>query len=652
MTKTTKARIIKGDVVRYCQLHKALGLPLYSALLCDAPYALGSGKTGFMNLKWDSIDGAAFQPETWRAISDVLLPGAYLFCFAGNLNDDLISVAMRRAGLVKQHKSLAWSNGSSLPKTSRIDTRIDGSDATQEKRQREYKFTEWMRSTGITSRQIDDATDSNMGGHYLTAQSQPAIPTRDMFEMIRPLLSVDVPEWVEEYVTQRTIESETLKGRDVVGHESKSSSPFAGNHDGVWTDGASDDYDITAPATPLAQTWAGHRYGAQNLRNLVEAILIFRKPYEGKPYESIVKHGSGSLNIEGSRIAHGADENTDGVERRTHALGGTGWRFSKSQIGKELPLYNGAGRHPANFLIQHDARCVRVGEKRVRNVSGSVSGNEPSVPTGEHGIYRGGHERLPFERYADADGLETVSDFRCHESCVVRALDEQAGELKSGELKQPIAPATEGKVYGKYNARPLYQSDANTGGPSRFLFNADWQHEAFEAATRRIQDANAVRYQSKPSRAERDKGLDGFEARVPHAAYGEFKGTPEHATNMNGKQRNSHPTTKSISLMKYLAGLLLPPDAYAPRRLFCPFAGVASEMIGGMLAGWEEVVGVEIDTEREYIPIARARLAWWQTQSQFGQTDPAVILANAPPEANSDGDIQLDLFSSNGKVDG
>ncbi len=132
------ARIVRGDVVRFCRLHKALGLPRFHAALMDVPYELG-GKVafdddgnayktgsggGFMNSAWDST-GVAFDPETWRAIADTLLPGAYLFVFAGNLNDDLISVAMRRAGLVKQHKSLAWSNGSSLPKTTQISNQVD-----------------------------------------------------------------------------------------------------------------------------------------------------------------------------------------------------------------------------------------------------------------------------------------------------------------------------------------------------------------------------------------------------------------------------------------------------------------------------------------------------------------------------------------------
>jgi hypothetical protein len=74
--------------------------------------------------------------------------------------------------------------------------------------------------------------------------------------------------------------------------------------------------------------------------------------------------------------------------------------------------------------------------------------------------------------------------------------------------------------------------------------------------------------------------------------------------------RNTHPCCKPITLTQYLATLLLPPDAYAPRRILVPFAGSGSEAIGAMLAGWDEIVGVEMIGE--YVSIARARLRWWQ----------------------------------------
>jgi site-specific DNA-methyltransferase (adenine-specific) len=94
-------------------------------------------------------------------------------------------------------------------------------------------------------------------------------------------------------------------------------------------------------------------------------------------------------------------------------------------------------------------------------------------------------------------------------------------------------------------------------------------------------------------------------------------GVREHNTDQpSAWARNSHPTIKPIALTEYLARLLLPPVEYAPRRVFVPFAGAGSEAIGAMRAGWEEVVGVEMmnDEEHNYVDIARARVAYWQSK--------------------------------------
>ncbi len=76
----------------------------------------------------------------------------------------------------------------------------------------------------------------------------------------------------------------------------------------------------------------------------------------------------------------------------------------------------------------------------------------------------------------------------------------------------------------------------------------------------------------------------------------------------DGGARNHHPTLKPIALTRYLARYVLPPARDGvPRRLLVPFAGAGSEMIGAVLAGWEDVQGIEL--EPDYVAIANARLA-------------------------------------------
>lgn len=69
---------------------------------------------------------------------------------------------------------------------------------------------------------------------------------------------------------------------------------------------------------------------------------------------------------------------------------------------------------------------------------------------------------------------------------------------------------------------------------------------------------------------------------------------------------NDHPTVKPLALCEYLARMILPPERPTPRRLLVPFSGSGSEMLGGLLAGWDHVTGVEWD--RHFCDVAVRRL--------------------------------------------
>lgn len=77
-----------------------------------------------------------------------------------------------------------------------------------------------------------------------------------------------------------------------------------------------------------------------------------------------------------------------------------------------------------------------------------------------------------------------------------------------------------------------------------------------------------------------------------------------------GVEKNNHPTVKPLSLTKYLATLILPPEGTETRKLIVPFAGSASEVVGAMLAGWDEITAIELAPE--YVAIAEARVMYWR----------------------------------------
>lgn len=299
---------------------------------------------------------------------------------------------------------------------------------------------------------------------------------------------------------------------------------------------------------------------------------MFQKPYAARPVDSITRTGAGALNIDGGRIG------TDEIKVNGYK---TGEQERGAVLAGRSPDYEGGihtGRWPANLILSHTPDC--------------------------------------------ADD--------CAPGCPVAALGAQSGESESSDRPR-YNKARDEVFYGQTDRFDrITGGHDDTGTAARFFFNADY-------ALERLEQADPLIYVPKASTAEREAGLSGFDpAADGHTTYGEFKGIPgtKHTPNGRGAfplttvddgrekpidnpylrgettRRNTHPTIKPIALARHLATLLLPPDLYAPRRLLIPFAGAGSEMIGAMLAGWDEVVGVEL--EAEHVEIARARIAFWQ----------------------------------------
>lgn len=286
---------------------------------------------------------------------------------------------------------------------------------------------------------------------------------------------------------------------------------------------------------PHTETFAGHRYGLQALKPALEPIIVFQKPYEGRPVDNITTTGAGVLNIDAGRIGTDLDD----PNIREHAVDDTGKSWFSGQ--REQPHGISSGRWPANFYL---------------------------------------------------------------DSAAAELLDAQVGPLTSNSGNMTKANGKQGYMKGW---RPIETHGiSDSGGASRFFFRVNEQ----------LDEADPVRYCAKASRTERDAGLDGMPL-IELKTHGEMgiddSGESHNTTGQKpALAHNPHPTVKPLSLARYLATLLLPPGEYAPRRLFVPFAGVASECIGAMQAGWDAVTGVEL-TE-EYVPLARARVEYWRKQ--------------------------------------
>lgn len=583
--------IVNADAVTWAKAYaekiaRGEALPFH-ALLCDPPYHLtdvnGTGANGnfghrseaqkqaralgrgFMGKTWDGGD-VSFRPETWSAFKEILHDGAFIMAFASARGWHRLACAIEDAGFVF-HPSVfmfGWNYASGFPKASRIDTRIDAHGG---------KDISWFMAyvmrvcaqRGIKKKELTALFPSKNGkltGWLYNKKTNQRL-TVEQYNTLRDFL-------------QLPFESLEAAEREIVGKGHSglgSGETFAFRQ--MTEDATADMYDVTAPATDLAKVWAEHRYGRQALKPVLEPIIVAQKPYRGQSVDSIVRTGAGALNIGATRIG------TEITVTRVSPVRFNGTHYANGN--KYCPTFvgdyeNPQGRWATNFILTHHPDCQHVGTPCVKS-----NGHHSYKIPDDGGLYRLGLKNLADKGnpYADAEGMETVEQWACVDECAVRLLDEQSGQRKSGWNDSDKSGATSFVTCDVVGGR--HYSDS--GGASRFFFNANWSAEVQERLTRE----SPVQYIAKASRAEKNGGLD------------------------SQAENNPHPTLKPLKLTTYLATLLLPPARYAPRRIFIPFAGSASECIGAMRAGWDEIVGVELTPE--YIPIAKARIEYWQSQN-------------------------------------
>ena len=181
-------------------------------------------------------------------------------------------------------------------------------------------------------------------------------------------------------------------------------------------------------------------------------------------------------------------------------------------------------------------------------------------------------------------------------------LDAQTGTLTSGSRSAGTYNGLVGKgIYGDWTDVPMPPITGNSGGASRFFYCA------------------------KPSKAERNAGLEGLQPRIG-AGKGNGLGRtcatcgssviggcdcPDR-TFVNPAAKNHHPTVKPLALMRYLVRLVTPPGG----TVLEPFTGSGTTLAAAILEGFN-AIGCELTAD--YLPIIEGRIAWAQQQIEPDQ---------------------------------
>jgi site-specific DNA-methyltransferase (adenine-specific) len=344
------------------------------------------------------------------------------------------------------------------------------------------------------------------------------------------------------------------------------------------------EFDITAPSTESAKQWDG--WGSA-LKPANEPIVLARKPLEKglSIAENILKWGVGGINIDASRISTNGEKINIGFSGKI--LDDTnGWNSNNIE---RTPYDSTQGRFPANIILTHHEDCECKGTKKVKAIKGGRIGNK-------NGAYSGiGAVGFPKEYckgdggYGDENGQEELENWDCHEDCPIRILDEQSGVSKSSASIRNNKKRNEDNIYGGGKGIPQVSLESNfsdKGGASRFF------------------------YVAKASKAERNKGLEGFEEKRME---GRDEGQDERSVAFKARptpMANIHPTVKPIKLMQYLVKMITPPNGI----VLDPFCGSGTTGVACKLDGFQ-FVGMEQDPE--YSKIAEGRIKNYnETKSQ------------------------------------
>lgn len=403
---------------------------------------------------------------------------------------------------------------------------------------------------------------------------------------------------------REVVGSQTYRGKGAQDWRDKDGHNYSSG--GASAAGLSKVVDITTPATPEAAQWEG--WGTA-LKPSVETWWLCRKPIATSSIAAqVLATGTGAINIDGCRIEHvtvAGGNHADNPHLRNQIRVG-----SKSEEnllfprkdGERLTATNVLGRWPSHLVLSHAPGCKQVGTKQVQ-------GNRTDTrPEGDAGREDKTQWRIrPTEAtrrgYSNEDGNETVAAWECVEGCPVKELDEQSGERKTTYIL-PQHQNNRGTEMLGAMGHPGVQGYDDTGGASRFF--------------------QQFIYCPKASASEKNDGLDDLPAEAQHKLEEQAISTqsnrrclkcgmvkfgqphcecaePEWAETEGSKVKNSHPTVKPITLMRYLCRMVTPPGG----TILDPFAGSGSTLVAAVEEGFK-FLGIE--REDEYIAIAKVRV--------------------------------------------
>ncbi len=401
----------------------------------------------FMGKKWDGDKGGrdkwiAWLTEGMKECLRVLKPGGMALVWCIPRTAHWTATAIEDAGFEIRDK-IYHIQGQGFKKGLDISKAIDKITKRVGLFEPFAKHYEKQRKEkGLTHNQICEVgkfyDKHNHGGASSNWGLGANVPTVRQWKILQPLL--DLSDGFLPLIESIEVE------RKIIGKDKSYKAHYGGNEAPV------DEFDITAPATPEAQRFAGYGTG---LKPSVEEWVLAMKKLDGNFAENALKHGVAGLAIDKARIqlAENDGENAR-LNADDHKLTSTGHIHFGALPGKSNEFVN-KGRWPSNLLLSHHELCREIGVKKVK---GSQLDHECSRKESSQVAFTKKGSSQHRQGYTAPDGTETVPAYECAAGCpcghvwatreltecpecgcrktewvcAVKMLDEQAGELKTG----------------------------------------------------------------------------------------------------------------------------------------------------------------------------------------------------------------------------
>jgi DNA modification methylase len=350
-------------------------------------------------------------------------------------------------------------------------------------------------------------------------------------------------------------EREVVGKREPLGREGRTTRNASGKNMCFNVDGGKEKleggaFDVTEPATDLAKKYDGFKYSIAPLKQVVETIMVFQKPYKtGSCLHDVLamENGDetvtcGALDIDGNRVA--IDKN-DPNQRPNGS--------TKLKDGGKTSMFKIGGRND------------------------KIGGNTLDMENG----------RFPSQAFVSPETAE-ILDKQSIKAGIHNAGSKTDNFSKSGKSKHSMF-----KNFNKdvIDSGMRYGNEENYGA-SKILHKCDFE------------TADLFVYEPKVSSSERNAGCENLEKTKIAGCYGNGIGeTPK----INGERPtatgNFHPTLKPIALNYKIGKLFKTPN---PQTALVPFSGAGSEIIGLFRAGFETIKGCELNPE--FVEISKARV--------------------------------------------